>query len=336
MILYPVLSQKTLGVTAPSSGLREELHPLLHQTKKRQEQRGFQVSVGDTVWTQYEAKSAPAQKRAAELMGMLTDPSIGLIVPPWGGEMLVEILEHLDFSRIEPKWILGYSDTSVLLLAVTLKTGIATAHGTNLIDLRGEEMDETTARWLDVLNTRKGEKVSQVSSQLYQEKWSHENPSPVVFHLTKPTAWKTASGQPEKFAGRLLGGCIDVIRHLAGTPYGDVRQFRKAHTGEEPVVWYLENCELSVADLKRSLTGMKYAGRIDNCAGLLFGRSPANVPVDGYTAEKMYGDLARELEVPIVYDIDCGHVPPQLTFINGAMAEIEVKDGEGTVTQKFV
>ncbi|TWT01010.1 S66 peptidase family protein [Planomicrobium sp. CPCC 101079] len=335
MIVYPKRPLQTIGVTAPSSGLQEVLHPLLHLTKERQESRGFDVIIGETPWTQHEAKSAPAKKRASELMEMLMDDSIDLIFPPWGGEMLIEILEHLDFNRIEPKWILGYSDISVLLLAVTLTTGIATAHGTNIIDLRGKEVDETTARWLDVLKTREGEKVTQVSSALYQKKWQHENPSPIVFHLTEPTTWKTVSSNPEKFAGRMLGGCVDVIRHIAGTPYGDVRKFRSEHVPSEPVVWFFENCELSATDLKRSLTQMKYAGWFEQCSGILFGRSPANTTVNGYTAEKVYEDLARELNVPIAYDIDCGHVPPQLTFVNGAYAEIEVENGKGIVMQEF-
>jgi muramoyltetrapeptide carboxypeptidase LdcA involved in peptidoglycan recycling len=177
--------------------------------------------------------------------------------------------------------------------------------------------------------------VTQVSSPLYQKKWQHENPTPVIFHLTEPTAWKTVSNHSEKFSGRLLGGCIDVIRHLVGTPYGDVARFRADHVPGEPIVWYLENCELSVADLKRSLTQMKYAGWFENCSGILFGRSPANIPVAGYTIEKMYQDLAGELNIPVVYDIDCGHVPPQITFINGAYAEVEAKGGKGVVVQEF-
>lgn len=335
MIIYPGRPLRTIGVTAPSSGVQKELHPLLQLAKKRQESRGFQVAIGETPWTQQEAKSAPAEKRAGELMEMLTDDSIDLIVPPWGGEMLIEILEHINFNHIKPKWILGYSDTSVLLLAATLTTGIATAHGTNMIDLRGEEVDGTTARWLDVLQTRKGEKVTQISSTLYQKEWRHDDPSPVVFHLTEPTVWKTVSNRSEKFAGRLLGGCVDVIRHLAGTPYGDVRRFRTQHIPGEPVVWFFENCELSTTDLKRSLTQMKYAGWFEGCSGILFGRSSANKPVGGYTAQKMYQDLANELNVPVAYDIDCGHVPPQITFVNGAYAEIEVKGGKGIVVQEF-
>ncbi|QHJ71181.1 S66 family peptidase [Planococcus halotolerans] len=336
MIRYPPAEIRNIGVTAPSSGVEEELHTLLEQTVRRQQEKGFNVKVGKTAWTQKEAKSAPAEVRASELMDMLNDSGVDAIIPPWGGELLIEILEHLDFKRINPKWILGYSDTSLLLLAVTLNTGIATAHGTNIIDLRGPETDETTAKWIDVLSTESGEEVKQTSSESYQKSWNHVNPSPMVFHLTEKTEWKTVSGNAVKFEGRLLGGCIDVIHHLAGTPFGNVKEFRQQHIPGEPVIWYLENCEMSVADLKRSLTQMKYAGWFENCAGILFGRSAANHPTEGYTAEKMYKNLEYELGIPVIYDVDCGHMPPQIIFVNGAFAEVETREGKGRVNQKFI
>ncbi|WP_033542454.1 S66 family peptidase [Planococcus sp. CAU13] len=336
MIRYPSAEVKTIGVTAPSSGVEKELHHLLEQTIERQQGKGFTVKVGQTAWMQEDAKSAPANIRAAELMDMLMDAEIDAIIPPWGGELLIEILEFLDFSKMEPKWIMGYSDVSLLLLAVTLNTGIATAHGTNIIDLRGSKTDETTAKWIDVLTTLPGGEISQVSSDQYQKSWDHANPSPFVFHLTETTEWKTVSEHKLKISGRLLGGCIDVIHHLAGTPYGNVGAFRQQHIPGEPVIWFLENCEMSVADLKRSLTQMKYAGWFENCSGILFGRSPANHPTEGYTAEKMYSDLEKELGIPVVYDVDCGHMPPQIIFVNGAFAEVEYEKGKGQVTQKFV
>lgn len=136
---------------------------------------------GETSWTQDKAKSAPALIRAAEFNAMMQNSDIDIIIPPWGGELLIEILEHIDYEKINNKWVLGYSDVSALLLAITLKTGIATAHGTNLVDLRGELMDETTAMWESVLATNSGEAIIQNSSENYQKEWRHSNPSPVSF-----------------------------------------------------------------------------------------------------------------------------------------------------------
>lgn len=72
-----------------------------------------------------------------------------------GGELLIETLEYIDFEKIQIKWVLGCADISLLLLAITLKTGIATAHGTNLVDLSGEYSDDTTAMWQAVLSLKK-------------------------------------------------------------------------------------------------------------------------------------------------------------------------------------
>lgn len=336
MIQYPFLRKgATIGVTAPSSGVDAALHNMFKQSCESMERKGFTVICGDTVWTQKKAKSSSAKKRANEFMEMMQDENIDIIIPPWGGELLIEILEGIDFEKINKKWLLGYSDTSVLLLAITLKTGIATAHGTNFVDVRGEYSDHTTAMWQSVLSTGAGESITQYSSEKYQAKWQHNNPSPCVFHLTEDTNWKTISNGNVNITGRLLGGCIDVIRHLIGTSFGNVQEFRKKHCDNDPFIWYFENCELKTTDLRRSLVQMKLAGWFEHCSGILFGRSAANHPVNEYTAEDVYQELTDELQIPIIYDVDCGHKPPQITFINGAFAEIEVENGKGVITQHF-
>lgn len=337
MIRYPLLEKgATIGVTAPSSGVPEELHGLLDDAINSMKKKGFNIICGDMAWTQDKAKSGPAKKRAEELNQMLQDDNIQLIVPPWGGELLIETLEHIDFENMNAKWVLGYSDVSLLLLAITLKTGIATAHGTNLIDLRGDYSDETTAMWQSVLSTKTGESVLQHSSQKYQKEWNFDKPTPHIFDLTEQTKWKSTINKRVNMQGRLLGGCIDVIRHLVGTPFGDVKKFKSKHINGDPLIWYLENCELSTTDLRRSLVQMKLAGWFENCNGILFGRSPENTPVDNYTVEDVYKELSEELQIPIIFDIDCGHVPPQITFINGAYANIESENGKGRVIQMFI
>ncbi|AZN39342.1 S66 family peptidase [Paenibacillus albus] len=342
-IQYPQLqSHSTIGVTAPSSGVDPSRYQWLEQTRERLGATGLQVQFGDTVWTQNKAKSAPAAKRAEEFNAMIQAADVDLIIPPWGGELLIELIDQVEYDKLPCKWVMGYSDLSVLLLAITLKTGIATAHGTNIVDLRGEETDELTAMWRPVLSTKAGGSVIQRSSSCYQKEWPMDS-GPSVFKLTEPTTWRTllTGGQQAegklRLEGRLLGGCIDVIRHLIGTPYGDVAAFREAYIPGEKLLWYLENCELNTADVRRSLVQMKLAGWFEHCSGIMFGRSPANRPVENYTIEDVYTDLADELGLPIVYDIDCGHVPPQLTLINGAFAEVEVDvdAGSGTVKQYF-
>ncbi|RSK28237.1 LD-carboxypeptidase [Bacillus sp. HMF5848] len=338
MITYPTLVKPaTIGVTASSSGVPTELHDILKLACHRMNEKGFKTVCGETVWTQHKAKSASALVRADEFNTMMKDDNIHMIVPPLGGELLLEMIEYVDFENIREKWVLGYSDVSVLLLAITLKTGMATAHGPNLMELRGEFEDDTTRNWQSVLATKRGETVTQYASEKYQAKWQHHDSSSCVFHLTEPTHWRTVcSNNFHKIQGRLLGGCIDIIRHLIGTPYGDMKNFQQQFIKGDKVIWYLENCELRTTDLRVSLVQMTLAGWFDQCAGIMFGRSYANTAVEQYTVEDVYEELANELQIPIFYDLDFGHVPPQMTLINGAFAEVEVQGGKGSIVQRFV
>lgn len=335
MIRYPNALQpgQTIGVTAPSSGVREELHHLVQEGKKQFEKRGFKVEVGETVWTQVKAASASKEKRAKELNAMLQNEHIQAIIPPWGGEILQEILPLIEWEKIRPKWVLGYSDTSTLLFALTVKTGIATAHGTNLVDLRSDEWDPTTAKFLEVLSSDEGATIHQVSSHRYQSDWSHEvQNTPYVFNLDTETKWETVDNLPVKMEGRLLGGCMDTLRHLIGTPFGDVQKFQQTHLANEPIVWYLENCEMSATDFHRTLMQMQQTGWFDQASGIVFGRTEAGQEVGGFTTLDALNRLAELTKLPIIYHVDIGHVPPQMTFVNGAHAIINAVDGKGQMT----
>ncbi|WP_342561547.1 S66 peptidase family protein [Paenibacillus sp. FSL R7-0345] len=337
MITYPILKHgAVIGVTASSLGVDEQHRDIFDEAVERMEARGYQVIVGETVYKQDKARSAPGKERGLEFNRMIEDESIGLIIPPWGGELLIEMLEFINFDQMKPKWVLGFSDISLLLFVITLRTGIATAQGPGFGDLRGKQTDETTGMWQQVLSTQAGGSIVQQSSLKHQgTEMGEDSPSPYLFNLNTPTRWKSVPDQDVLLKGRLLGGCIDVIRHIIGTPYGDVQHFNRQFIHGEPILWYLENCELNTADLRRSLVHMKYAGWFDNCSGILFGRSGGNQPLLGYTAEEVYRDLADELQLPVVYDLDFGHVPPQMTLVNGAYAEVEVVNGRGTVKQYF-
>ncbi|MGB3259628.1 S66 family peptidase [Paenisporosarcina sp.] len=338
MIRYPnaLVQGQTIGLTAPSSGVNPQLHNLVHESQKQFEKRGYNIEVGETVWTQHKAASATKVKRAKELNAMLQNSEIHAIIPPWGGEILQEILPLIEWEKAQPKWILGYSDTSTLLFALTMKTGIATAHGTNLVDLRSDEWDPTTSKFLDVLSAEGGATIHQTSSVNYQSEWSHDRqPKPYVFNLDTETKWESVYTQPVEMKGRLLGGCMDTIRHLIGTPYGDVKTFQATYLMNEPIVWFLENCEMSATDFHRTLLQMQQAGWFEHASGIVFGRTEAGQEVGGFSTFDALERLAETTNLPIIYNADIGHVPPQMTFVNGAYATIKVSGGKGEMTMKL-
>jgi muramoyltetrapeptide carboxypeptidase LdcA involved in peptidoglycan recycling len=338
MIRYPRPLQQgdTIGVTAPSSGVDESLHHLVHNAKKQFEKRGYQVSVGDTVWTEIKSASASKEVRVAELMAMFTNPDINAIIPPWGGEILLEILPLINWEEIDPKWILGYSDMSTFLFALTVKTGIATAHGPNFVELRCNEWEPVASQFMNALQAPAGSSIEQHSSEKFQSKWQHDAPDdPYVYKLDSPTEWKTIGSENIEVEGRFLGGCIDIIRHLVGTPYGDIKTFQKNFLNDEPILWYFENCEMNATDFHRSMLQFVYAGWFDNAAGIIFGRSPAGQEVAGFTVLDSMERIKELTGLPIIYNADVGHVPPQITFVNGAYGRVSVENGKGRVITTF-
>jgi len=91
----PLRPGDTVGVTAPSAGVPAVLRPRLEHCVRWLETQGYDVVLGECL-DGGGVSSAHPRERAYELTSMLTDPTIRAVVPPWGGELAIEILPHLD------------------------------------------------------------------------------------------------------------------------------------------------------------------------------------------------------------------------------------------------
>jgi muramoyltetrapeptide carboxypeptidase len=331
----PLTKGDTIGVTAPSSGVQKELHHILNKAKMNVEKHGYNVIFGNCLLNQKKCVSAPKEERAAELMSFIENDQIQLIMPPWGGEFLMDLLPLLDWERLKnapAKWILGYSDTSTLLFTYTINTGKASAHGTNFFDLSFPQWDDVTAKWEDVLSTNANEKITQYSSLKYQSSWENAFNNPGEgFDLDSKTEWKSLSGKKEAFTGRLLGGCLDTIKQLVGTPYGNVPAFLDEYMKEDGVIWYLESCEMTAREIYRALWQLKEAGWLSYIKGVLYGRPSGYEETEDFTIDGAFEAVFSENNIPVIYDVDIGHMPPQLTLINGALAKVEYENGQGKI-----
>lgn len=325
-----------IGVTAPSSGVAPPLVPRLEVAAEHLRSRGFEVVLGDCLESS-DVVSAPAPVRAAELMSMLTDPSIRAVVPPWGGELAIDLLPLLDWDRIaeaEPTWLVGYSDISTLLTPLTLRTGIATVHGQNLMDTPYRVPAPLTS-WLDVVSAPPGAVITQGASRMHRvggyDDWTAD-PGVTALTLDTPGTWtRLGSEEPVTVSGRLVGGCLETVAHLQGTPFGDVAEFARRHAPEGLVV-YLEAAEVPAVDVARRLHGLRLAGWFDEASAVLIGRTTAPGS-PGLTQHEAVLDALGGLGLPIIADVDCGHVPPHLALVNGALTHLRWTPGQKAITQ---
>lgn len=116
--------------------------------------------------------------------------------------------------------------------------------------------------------------------------------------------------------GTLLGGCVESLEHLRGTPHWPDWQ---------GAILFLESSTvgLSLAKLDSMLTDYRNMGVLDTLRGLLFGRVPGMDP-DG--RRLLHDVLLRHTEpfgFPVVADMDFGHTSPMFTLPVGCRARID-------------
>ncbi|MFF2204252.1 S66 peptidase family protein [Streptomyces sp. NPDC058145] len=318
----PLRPGDRIGVTSPSSGVAKEHRGRLDVAIRDLQARGYEVVVGRCMDGSTHI-SAPAAERAAELTGMLTDPTIRAVVPPWGGETAIDLLPLLDFEaigRAEPTWVVGWSDISTIITPLTLRTGVATVHGNNLMDTP-YRTPEGLLSWLDVVTAPQGQPLVQTPPGRHRATgWDDYALHPEVRDLTLDTAgtWTRLDGTGDvDVEGRLIGGCVETLVNLAGTRLLDTRSFAD---GDDLLV-YVEACEDNAYTICRNLHGMRLAGFFDRAAAVLVGRTKAP---DGRTLTQHEAvlDALGPLGVPIVADIECGHVSPYLALVNGARGRV--------------
>ncbi|MFD6419262.1 S66 peptidase family protein [Streptomyces sp. NPDC060194] len=332
----PLRPGDRIAVTSPSSGVPEPLRPRLDAAIRAVEKRGYEVVVGQCMAGDG-LVSAPAAERAAELTAFLTDPDVRAVVPPWGGELAIDVLPLLDFDRLraaEPTWLVGYSDVSTLMTALTLLTGHATLHGNNLMDTP-YRTPEGLLSWLDVVALPHGAEFTQRPPGRHRttgwDDWA-EDPEVDTVVLDTPGRWTRLDGGGDvEVAGRLIGGCVETVSPLAGTVYGDVSAFAEAHAPEGLIV-YVEACEEGASAICRQLHGMRLAGFFDRANAVVVGRTAAP-GASGMTQHEAVLDALGPLGVPVVADVECGHVPPYLPLVNGARARLVHSAGRSEITQ---
>lgn len=345
----PLTEGSCIAVTAFSSGVAPALEMRLNNSLAFLQREGFKVIEGKVLRQTNSNSIATAHERASELMQFLLDDSIHGIFPPWGGELAMEILPLLDFDLLKqakPKWILGYSDVSTVTSCLTAKLHWATVHSANLMELAPNQHDPLTTTLFKHLRTPANGHFCQSSSSLYQKQFEDFALNPQApFNLTETTLWQPVnfSHYKTRFSGRLIGGCLDTLMHLFNTSWLDLQQF-KQHHNDAGVVLYLENVEQSPSALKRALLGLQHRGIFDNLNGVLIGRNYAKVLYPEAYSQLETTSSHRELlceaigdvPFPVLMDVDIGHQPPNLTLINGALAEVDYLNNKASVTQWLV
>lgn len=245
-----------------------------------------------------------AHARAEDLNTMIADPEVRLIVPTMGGKGSAQLLPHLDFDalRADPKLILGVSDASALMVALTARSGVVTFHGPTGMDFG-----------------RFG--ITEFSEQMLYRAIMSDDPVGPIPQLSERQVVRDGP----RVTGPVLGGHLRTLQALIGSP------FEPDWTG---AVLFVEEIDCEFHDVDASLAHLRLAGVLGRIAGLVVG---ACVDVrERYwdSDEDLPEVIARACEgydFPILCGVDLGHTRDKATIPLGVEAALVTEEREFSI-----
>lgn len=339
---YPAFLKEegSIGFVAPSFGCAiEPYHSAFLNALKKWEKMGYHTHLGPNCF-------------ASDGIGISNEPSLcgqelnewycskenDILISCGGGELMCEVVPYMDFERMknaEPKWYMGYSDNTHFTFLSAILMDTAAVYGPCAAAFG---MEPWHASLQDAWDLLCGKTDTVHSYDLWEKESLKDAENPLLpYHVTEPVAIKTflCADETVEIEGRLIGGCMDILMMYPGTLYDKVKAFNEKYK-EDGFIWFLEACDLNIMSIRRAIWQMKQAGWFEHLKGFLIGRplcfGEEAFGIDQYRAVT---DMLSEYNVPIIMDLDIGHLAPMMPIICGATAKVKVKGNDVTIQYTF-
>ncbi len=287
MIKFPPYLEKgaTIGIICPAGAMPVER--VSECIRVLNEDWGFRTKVGKTVGTQFNYFSGTDEERLADLQEMLDDPDIDAILCGRGGYGMGRIIDRVNFARFKkkPKWIIGFSDITVLHSHIYTNFGISTLHA------------PMAAAFID--EGYKSEYVQSLQKALVGEK----------IRYTVPVHELNRRGEA---SGELVGGNLALLAHLVGT---------RSDLKTKGRILFIEDVGEYIYNVDRMFYQLKRSGKLDRLAGLIIGGFTDMKDTErpfGKTVYELVSDLVAEYDYPVCYGFPVSHDPENYALKVGA------------------
>lgn len=308
-----------IGVFSASSPISATVPVRYERGKHYLEANGFPVIDGMLCGKQDYYRSGSIRDRAEEFNRLLRDDRVKVLMATIGGNNTNAILPYLDYDYLKqhPKLIIGYSDTTALLLAVYTKTGLVTFYGPALASSFGElppYVDETFDHFARMLSAD----LTLPYSFPMPDTWTDEYLNWATQDRPKtpqPNRWVCV--QPGHCRGRLIGGNLNTMEGFFGTSY-----MPEIRPGD---ILLLEDSLKDACTIERSFALLKLAGVFDRVGGIVLGK---HEKFDDNGTGRAPWEILQEVlgpdnRLPILAQFDCCHTHPMLTLPLGCEMELD-------------
>lgn len=268
---------------------------------------GYEPVIGPNVYARHGYLAGTDDERLSDLNGALQDPSIDAIWCIRGGYGAIRLLDRVDYGAMasRPKALIGFSDITSLLNAVTRLTGVVTFHG------------PVARAAMPVFSRRHFERVLA----------SAEAPGllgrlPQATDVLVPQENRIVSIGGGVAEGPLAGGNLTLLQCTIGTPY---------FPDLAGAILFLEDVGEDLYRVDRMLAQLRLIGALRCLAGVAVGRFTDLRRSDGDGALGFYEVLATyfaPLGIPVAYGFPIGHIDAQWTLPLGVRARLDATKGE--------
>ncbi|MES2837467.1 MAG: LD-carboxypeptidase [Bacteroidota bacterium] len=257
--------------------------------------KGFEVVLGNTIGAESNQFAGNDELRVKDFQQFLDDANIKAIVCARGGYGTMRIIDALDFSKFKqnPKWIIGYSDVTVLHSHLQHVVGVKSIHASMPINFVTEGENEAMKTLHQAL-----------TGNLKHYEFENNN-----------SLNKKGNAKAE-----LVGGNLSLIYALQGS-VTDINTDGK--------VLFLEDLDEYLYHIDRMLLSLKRSGKLSKLKGLIIGgmsdMKDNTIPF-GKTAEEIIFDAVKEYNYPVCFNFPAGHIEQNLALIMGAEISLTVDE----------
>ena len=286
-----------IGITSPAGYISlEEIQPAILKLKEW----GFEIKIGTTIGKKEFTFGGSDEERLADFQHMLDDKNIKALMCARGGYGIVRIIDKIDFKHFisKPKWIIGFSDVTILHSHINRNIGIATIHS--------KMCNSFPADWQDAEQIQK-DTIESIRQCLTGERMNYNfQPNP-----------KNKTGTVN---GTLIGGNLKTLETLAGTK-SDILTKNK--------ILFVEDTGEYLYSIDRMFWNLKRTGKLDFLKGLIIGGFKIKKDDEGLefgkTIEEIVLEKVTEYNYPVCFDFPVGHQKNNVALKCGIMHKLAVQ-----------
>jgi muramoyltetrapeptide carboxypeptidase len=299
MIYPPYLDAgDTIGIVAPA---RKVTYEEIRFAIQWWERKGFRVVLGKHLFSENHQYAGADWERAADLQNMMRNDDVKAIFCARGGYGTMRIIDVIDFLsfNLDPKWICGFSDITVLHSHINKICNVATIHSTMLFPMT----DKTELNFESLFQILTGRNI--------------------IYKCTPHPLNKQG-----ECSGELVGGNLSLLYALSGS----ISEIDTTHK-----ILFIEELDEYLYHIDRMMLHLKRAGKLKDLAGLLVGsftKMRDNEIAFGNTYEQIIREHCQEYGFPIAFNFPAGHDEMNLAMKLGATYSLLVENDKTTLREK--